>query len=102
MASELKSEKKFDLPPRGDRNADPITDEPGSHPIETGIGAVAAGAASGLAAGAGWPAGPLPLVLPSGEWPEGMRVSASVKSLTRLWNFIIFQSFQVTPVCSGG
>jgi hypothetical protein len=57
MASTLKPEKKIDLPPRGDRNADPITDEPGSHPIETGIGAAATGAASGLAAGAF--AGPL-------------------------------------------
>jgi hypothetical protein len=52
MASTLNPEKRFDLPPRGGRNADPITDEPGSHPIETGIGAAAAGAAGGLAAGA--------------------------------------------------
>ncbi len=45
-------EKKVDLPPSGDRNADPITDAPGSHPIETGIGAAVAGAASGMAVGA--------------------------------------------------
>ena len=44
-------EKKFDLPPRGSRNADPITDEPGAHPIEAGIGAAVAGAASGLVVG---------------------------------------------------
>jgi hypothetical protein len=45
-------EKKADLPPRGARNSDPITNQPGSHPIETGVGAAVAGAASGLAAGA--------------------------------------------------
>ena len=45
-------EKKVDLPPKGGRNPDPITDAPGSHPIETGIGAAVAGAASGLAVGA--------------------------------------------------
>ncbi len=42
----------MDLPPKGSRNADPITDAPGSHPIETGIGAAVAGAATGLAVGA--------------------------------------------------
>ena len=52
MASKLNPEKKVDMPPRGDRNADPITNAPGSHPIETGIGAAAAGAASGMAVGA--------------------------------------------------
>lgn len=36
-------EKAIDLPPYGSRNPDPITDTPGSHPIETGIGAVLAG-----------------------------------------------------------
>ncbi|MGE3818094.1 MAG: hypothetical protein AB7I30_01545 [Isosphaeraceae bacterium] len=45
-------ERKVDVPPRGDRNADPITDQPGSHPIETGIGAAIGGAASGVAIGA--------------------------------------------------
>jgi hypothetical protein len=45
-------EKKVDLPPKGSRNPDPITDAPGAHPIETGIGAAVAGAASGIAAGA--------------------------------------------------
>jgi hypothetical protein len=44
-------EKTVDLPPHGPRNPDPITDAPGSHPIETGIGAVLGGAASGLAVG---------------------------------------------------
>jgi hypothetical protein len=49
---DLGKEKKVDLPPKGSRNPDPITDAPGSHPIETGIGAAVAGAAGGLAAGA--------------------------------------------------
>ncbi len=52
MSTVANSEKKVDLPPRGSRNPDPITDAPGSHPIETGIGAAVAGAASGMAAGA--------------------------------------------------
>ena len=46
-----KDEKTVDLPPYGPRNADPLTDAPGSHPIETGVGAVVGGAASGLAVG---------------------------------------------------
>jgi len=45
-------EKKVDVPPHGDRNPDPITNAPGSHPVETGIGAAVAGAASGMAVGA--------------------------------------------------
>jgi hypothetical protein len=52
MAPNVSPQKKVDLPPRGDRNADPITNAAGSHPIETGIGAAVAGAASGMAAGA--------------------------------------------------
>ncbi len=52
MATKVNSEKKVDMPPRGDRNADPITNAPGSHPIETGIGAAVGGAASGMAVGA--------------------------------------------------
>ncbi len=52
------TEKTVDLPPHGHRNADPLTDAPGSHPIETGIGAAIGGAASGLAIGiAGGPIG---------------------------------------------
>lgn len=51
-------EKTVDLPPTGPRNADPVTDTPGSHPIETGVGAVLGGAASGLAVGT-LTAGPL-------------------------------------------
>lgn len=43
--------KKTDLPPKGDRNPDPITDEAGAHPIETGIGAALGGAAVGAAVG---------------------------------------------------
>jgi hypothetical protein len=45
------SEKKVDLPPRGDRNPDPITNVPGSHPIETGVGAAVVGGAAGAAVG---------------------------------------------------
>jgi Glycine zipper len=45
-------EKKVDLPPTGGRNADPITGASGSHPVETGLGAAAVGAASGMAVGA--------------------------------------------------
>ena len=52
MTTKMNPEKKVDLPPTGSRNADPITHAPGSHPIETGIGAAAAGLASGLAVGA--------------------------------------------------
>jgi hypothetical protein len=50
-------EKKVDLPPKGSRNPDPITDEAGAHPIEAAIGAAVAGAVSGVAAGAA--AGPI-------------------------------------------
>lgn len=50
-------EKTADLPPKGKRNADPITDAPGAHPIETGVGAALGGAATGLAVGAA--AGPV-------------------------------------------
>src|SRR3982750_2917322 len=54
MATEKKKdpEKTADLPPKGDRNPDPITDAPGAHPIETGVGAALGGAASGMAVGA--------------------------------------------------
>ena len=63
MASRKKTtksdtEKTADLPPKGPRNADPLTDAPGSHPIETGVGAALGGAATGLAIGAvGGPVG---------------------------------------------
>ncbi len=52
MATATNREKKVDLPPKGSRNPDPITNEPGAHPIEAGIGAALAGAATGLAVGA--------------------------------------------------
>jgi hypothetical protein len=45
-------EKTADLPPYGSRNPDPITDSPGSHPIETGLGAALGGAATGASLGA--------------------------------------------------
>ena len=44
-------EKTVDVPPYGSRNPDPVTDSPGSHPIETGVGAALGGAASGAAMG---------------------------------------------------
>ncbi|WP_020469034.1 hypothetical protein [Zavarzinella formosa] len=44
-------ESTADLPTSGHRNADPITNAPGSHPLETGIGAAIGGAATGLAIG---------------------------------------------------
>lgn len=41
-----------------DRNEDPITGEPGAHPVGTGLGAAAGGAAAGAVAGAvGGPVG---------------------------------------------
>jgi uncharacterized protein (TIGR02271 family) len=52
------AKKKVDLPPKGPRNADPLTDAAGAHPIETGVGAGLGGAAAGLAIGAvGGPVG---------------------------------------------
>lgn len=51
MATRKNPQKSVDLPPTGDRNADPITDAPGAHPIETGIGAALGGAATGAAIG---------------------------------------------------
>jgi hypothetical protein len=62
MSNEQKEVKKtVDLPPRGDRNADPITKAPGAHPIEVGVGTALGGAAVGLAAGAA--AGPVGAVI---------------------------------------
>jgi hypothetical protein len=49
MASNKNREKTVDVPPKGSRNPDPITDAPGSHPIETGVGAAIGGAATGAA-----------------------------------------------------
>lgn len=46
-----RDEKTIDLPPEGARNPDPLSDQPGSHPIETGVGAAVGGALSGLAVG---------------------------------------------------
>jgi hypothetical protein len=51
-ATRTPKEKTVDLPPRGPRNPDPITDAAGAHPIETGVGAALAGAAAGALAGA--------------------------------------------------
>jgi len=63
MASKKKAtkkdkEKSVDLPPKGPRNPDPLTDAAGAHPIETGVGAALGGAGAGLAIGAaGGPVG---------------------------------------------
>ena len=46
------SDIKRDRAHSNDPNPDPITGEPGSHPIGTGLGAAAGGAVTGLAAGA--------------------------------------------------
>jgi hypothetical protein len=50
------AERKFE-PAKRDDNPDPVTGEPGSHPIGTGVGTAAGGLAMGAAAGAA--AGPL-------------------------------------------
>ena len=52
MTTKLYPEKSADLPPKGASNPDPITGAPGSHPIETGVGAAVGGAATGMAVGA--------------------------------------------------
>ncbi|AMV39519.1 YsnF/AvaK domain-containing protein [Planctomyces sp. SH-PL62] len=51
MTTRKDPEKSIDVPPTGSRNPDPITDAPGSHPVETGIGAAIGGIASGAAIG---------------------------------------------------
>lgn len=57
-ASRGRKQKTVDVPPKGKRNRDPITGAPGSHPVETGAGAMLGGAAAGLAVGAlGGPVG---------------------------------------------
>ncbi|WP_038163913.1 hypothetical protein [Verrucomicrobium sp. BvORR106] len=51
------SQPQRENPSEGDRNEDPITGEPGAHPVGTGVGA-AGGAAAGAAIGAaGGPVG---------------------------------------------
>jgi uncharacterized protein (TIGR02271 family) len=66
-------EKTVDLPPRGSRNPDPITDSPGSHPIETGVGAALGGALSGAAAGAvGGPVGAIVGAIVGGALAGGL------------------------------
>ena len=44
-ATKTKPTKSVDLPPYGPSNPDPLTDSPGSHPIETGVGAALIGVA---------------------------------------------------------
>lgn len=56
----------------GDLHADPLTGEPGAHPVGTGLGAVAGGAAAGAATGAF--AGPVGAVI-------GLAVGAVVGGL---------------------
>jgi len=60
MTTPNQPHKTVDLPPKGDRNADPITDTAGAHPIEAGVGAALGGAAAGMAAGLA--AGPIGVV----------------------------------------
>jgi hypothetical protein len=43
--------KTIDLPPTGLGNDDPLTGQPGAHPIETGIGTALAGTATGMILG---------------------------------------------------
>ena len=65
--------KTADLPPYGPRNADPLTGAPGSHPIETGVGAVLGGVASGLALGAvGGPLGAIAGAIAGGAFAGGL------------------------------
>ena len=65
--------KTADLPPYGPRNADPLTGAPGSHPIETGVGAVIGGVASGLALGAvGGPLGAIAGAIAGGAVAGGL------------------------------
>lgn len=56
---DLNREKIKNLPPedRKDLNADPITGEPGSHPVGTGIGAAGGGAAGAVIGAVGGPVG---------------------------------------------
>jgi hypothetical protein len=49
MATEKERREATAMP---DTNPDPITGEPGAHPVGTGLGAAAAGAAAGAAGGA--------------------------------------------------
>jgi hypothetical protein len=56
-----KKEKTVDLPPKGNRNTDPISGAAGAHPIEAGVGAAVGGAAAGLAIGVA--AGPIGAVV---------------------------------------
>ena len=46
------SKNKASTPKAADRNPDPITNEPGAHPVGVGLGAATGGAAAGAAAGA--------------------------------------------------
>jgi hypothetical protein len=50
MAAKDKHDRDKDLRP--DANADPITGEPGAHPVGVGVGAATGGAVAGAAAGA--------------------------------------------------
>src|SRR4051794_28124040 len=48
----MASERRRDETTGGDANRDPISGEPGAHPVGTGLGAAAGGAAAGAAGGA--------------------------------------------------
>jgi hypothetical protein len=49
MATKTDKDKRIET---HDRNEDPITGEPGAHPVSVGVGTAAGGAAAGAAAGA--------------------------------------------------
>ena len=72
-----------------DANRDPITDEPGAHPLGTGVGAALGGAAAGAAAGAfGGPVGAvvggdLAPVFPDPSYSQ--RNAASLTGERRAW-----------------
>ena len=103
MATQVNPEKKVDLPPTGNRNADPLTNAPGSHPIETGIGAAAAGAAAGMAVGTF--AGPVAAAV--GAAAGAVAGGYAGKGVGELIDPTIEdnwlrENFRSAPVCSGG
>ncbi|NJL23055.1 MAG: hypothetical protein HC895_23115, partial [Leptolyngbyaceae cyanobacterium SM1_3_5] len=51
MSENEKKEKGFGFTDPTDSNPDPITGEPGAHPVGTGIGAAGAGAAGAAIGG---------------------------------------------------
>src|SRR3989344_4789503 len=89
----LSTNRRASMSDFNDANRDPLTNEPGSHPVGTGVGAALGGAAAGAAAGAfGGPVGAaiggvaaptnntaLPTNLAGRRW-------AAMKAILRRWN----------------